>query len=267
LGHLSRKRQGYNGEWREPKLFTIYLLDKEGKTVKSFSPLHDATMGNHEEMFALLEQYLSALPLADADKVVFCGDGAPWIWSDVEDMCQRLALSEKCTVYQVLDYIHAQQNLQQIIDLVAMRVKKKEKIEKKWRTLLWHGSIQRIYQEIYRVLTGRKQKQALKKWKNYFEGNEKRMQYKAFKAASIPCGSGCVESAIRRIINLRLKSSGTFWKRDMAEYFLFLRSQLLSGRWLIFLKNVTRQSARALLNLHDCQTVNLFQPPLSTAPN
>jgi hypothetical protein len=260
-----QKRQGYRGEWREPKLFTIYLLDKQGKGVNSFSPLHDATMGDHQEMFALLERYLTALPLADAARLVFCGDGAPWIWSDVEELCRRMGLSEKCAVYQVLDNIHAQQNLQHIIDLVAMRVKRKEKIEETWRTLLWNGDIQGIYQEICRVLTGRKRSQALKKWQNYFEGNEKRMQYKAFKTANIPCGSGCVESAIRRIINLRLKSAGTFWKRDMAEYFLFLRSQLLSGRWLIFLSNVTRQQARLLLNFHDCQGVELFQPTFANA--
>jgi hypothetical protein len=260
-----QKRQGYKGEWREPKLFTIYLLDKQGKTVKSFSPLHDATMGDHQEMFILLERYLSALPLADAARLVFCGDGAPWIWSDVEDMCRRMGLSETCSVYQVLDYIHAQQNLQDIIDLVAKRVQKKEKITEKWQKLLWSGDIQGIRQEISRLLTGKKQEKALKKWQDYFERNEKRMQYKAFETAFIPCGSGCVESAIRRIINLRLKSAGTFWKRDMAEYFLFLRSQLLSGRWLIFLRNVIRQQARALLNLHDCQDVELFQPAFSDA--
>ena len=134
-----------------------------------------------------------------------------------------------------------------IIDLVASRVQKKEKIAQKWRRLLWNGNIRGLQQEINRVLTGKKQEKALKKWRDYFESNEKRMQYKAFKAASIPCGSGCVESAIRRVINLRLKSAGTFWKRDMAEYFLFLRSQLLAGRWFIFLRNVIRQQARGLV--------------------
>jgi len=226
-----QKRQGYKGEWREPKLFTIYLLDKQGKIVKSFSPLHDATMGDHKTMFALLARYLSALSLADAARLVFCGDGAPWIWSGVEELCRRMGLPETCSVYQVLDYIHAQQNLQEMIDLVARRIQKKEKIAEKWQ--------------------------------DYFESNAKRMQYKAFKAACIPCGSGCVESAIRHIINLRLKSAGTFWKRDMAEYFLFLRSQLLSGRWLIFVRNVIRQQARILSNFHDCQDVELFQPALS----
>lgn len=252
-----QKRQGYHGEWREPKLFTIYLQDNEGKPVKDFAPLHDATMGNHEEMYALLECYLSALPLADVRRLVFCGDGAPWLWSGVEALCARMGLNETVEVYQVLDFIHAQQNLQTILDLVSARVRQKEKVEEKWRQLLWNGDIAGLKEEIERLLTGNKQAQALKKWQNYFQGNEKRMQYKRFKDAAIPCGSGCVESAIRRIINMRLKSAGTFWTREIAEFFLFLRSQLLSGRWQIMLRNLTRQHALDLLKSHTDPAPNL----------
>ncbi len=258
-----QKRQGYNGEWREPKLFTMYLLDEQGETAKAFKPVHDATMGNHEELFTLLNRYLSALPVAEASRLVFCGDGAPWIWSGVEALCRQLNLPECCSVYQVLDYTHAKQNLQDIIDLVSKKVQEKEKIATKWQTLLWQGDIDALQAEISRVLTGRKETSALKKWRTYFEKNAHRMQYETFKTACIPCGSGCVESAIRRVINLRLKSAGTFWKRETAEHFLFLRSQLISGRWSIFLKNVIRQSARALLNLAKCLDVELFQPALS----
>ena len=258
-----QKRQGYSGEWREPKLFTIYLLDKQGQVVKSWNPIHDATMGNHEELFALLTQYLSALPLTDAARLVFCGDGATWIWSDVEKLCRQMGLPEICPVHQVLDYIHAQQNLGEIIDLVPKCVQKKHKIATKWQKLLWDGDIQAIKTAIDRVLTGRKREQARKKWRDYFASNKARMQYKAFKAAAIPCGSGCVESAIRRVINLRLKAAGTFWKRDMAEFFLFLRSQLISGRWRIFLRNALRQQARAWFNFHDGQDLQRFQPTLS----
>ena len=74
------------------------------------------------------------------------------------------------------------------------------------------------------------------------------MAYAKLKAMKMPIGSGAVESAIRRVINLRLKAPGTFWTRDMAEYFLFLRSQLLSGRWDIVLTNIARQTAKLLVN-------------------
>ena len=65
------------------------------------------------------------------------------------------------------------------------------------------------------------------------------MRYQHFKQQGLPVGSGHVESAIRRVINLRLKAPGTFWKEDRAEYFLFLRAQFISGRWLIFRRSST----------------------------
>ena len=213
-------------------------------------------------MFALLERYLSALPLADISRIVFCGDGAPWIWADVEALCVKMGLEKLCPVYQVLDYTHAQQNLQELIDLVPTSVRKKEKLDKQWRDLLLSGDIHGLRQEIDRLLTGRKHKQALKKWQSYFAGNAQRMRYETFKEANIACGSGCVESAIRCIINMRLKSAGTFWKRDMVEAFLFLRSQLLSGRWTIFLRNVVRQAARAWHRRHSAYNLHAFLHPL-----
>jgi hypothetical protein len=55
-----------------------------------------------------------------------------------------------------------------------------------------------------------------------------------------------VESAIRRVINLRLKGAGTFWTRQMGECMLFLRSQLLSGRWQVMLHNLTTKVTKQL---------------------
>ncbi|MCP4750053.1 MAG: hypothetical protein GY866_04120 [Proteobacteria bacterium] len=46
----------------------------------------------------------------------------------------------------------------------------------------------------------------------------------------MPTGSGTVESAIRRVINLRVKSAGMFWKRENAEKMIFLRSIVLTGK-------------------------------------
>jgi hypothetical protein len=42
-----QKRQGYQEEWKEPKLFTIYLLDAQGQVVKDFTPLYDGTREDH----------------------------------------------------------------------------------------------------------------------------------------------------------------------------------------------------------------------------
>ncbi len=55
------------------------------------------------------------------------------------------------------------------------------------------------------------------------------MQYAAFEDAGIPTGSGAIESAIRRIVNMRMKSNGMFWLEVNAEGMLLLRSYLKSG--------------------------------------
>src|SRR5690606_17900020 len=76
-----------------------------------------------------------------------------------------------------------------------------------------------------------KKKAFTKKFTNYFKDNEKRMQYKSEQAANRPVGSGHVESAIRRIVNMRIKAPGSFWEPARAEAILFLRSKLLYGQW------------------------------------
>jgi hypothetical protein len=237
------KRQGYHSDWREPKLFTIYVTNAEGEIVREVPPFHDATLGDHEVMFAVLEQYLRALDLAAVQRVVFCGDGAPWIWADVEALIERLGLEAACT-HQVLDYTHAKQNLHQILAWLPKRLRT-PKVERRWKALLWRGDIAGLGQAIAQTFVSKRgRKKALAKWQSYFAANTPRMQYERFEQQGLPCGSGSVESAIRRVINLRLKAPGTFWTEAMAECFLFLRAQLVSGRWAIMLANITAATAK-----------------------
>ena len=46
-----------------------------------------------------------------------------------------------------------------------------------------------------------------------------------------PIGSGAVESCIRRVVNLRMKSPSTFWDEENAEGIMHLRALYKSGRW------------------------------------
>ena len=47
----------------------------------------------------------------------------------------------------------------------------------------------------------------------------------------MPCGSGAIESGIRRVINLRLKSNAMFWKGKNAESMLQIRSHVIPDQW------------------------------------
>ena len=143
-----------------------------------------------------------------------------------------------------MDYTHAKQNLQKIVSLV--KANKQASAMKKWKELLWHGKIAELKQSIIETITHKSHREsALNKFADFFESNAKRMQYARFTEYDLPTGSGHVESAIRRVINLRLKAPGTFWLKEMAECFLYLRSQLISGRWNIFMSNLTSQIRHA----------------------
>ncbi len=127
---------------------------------------------------------MTARDLSRVGRLVFWGDGGPWIGSSVESLCEALDIDPE-KIAQVLDYTPAKQN--EIVDLVP-ESKQPENIAKKLKKLLWNGDIQGIHECICHVLKGQA-------------------------------------------------------KKERADYFLFLRSQLLSGRWLTFIQNVSRKWA------------------------
>ncbi len=74
----------------------------------------------------------------------------------------------------------------------------------------------------------------------YLEKHEKRMQYADYKADNLMCGSGIIESGVRRIINLRFKNTSAFWDKPTVEKLYFLRAALLSKRWDTVIQNLVK---------------------------
>ena len=234
----SPKRKGYHTDWREPTQIVIQWLDADGKKCKDIAPIYDATMEDTDAAFDLLAKHLRELGCDHAAMVVFCADGARKYWSRFCGLAEQLDLKAHL---EIIDYTHAKQNLEEILDKLPKNIppEKLKAIRENWKDLLWRGDIAELGAEIRcHIKSRKKRKQALTKYKNYFLDNYRRMQYASFKHIGLPTGSGCVESAIRRVINLRLKSPGIFWKRKTAETMLFLRSALLCGRWKIMLNNL-----------------------------
>jgi hypothetical protein len=62
-------------------------------------------------------------------------------------------------------------------------------------------------------------------------GEAGHMDYPMYSLSGLPLGSGSIESAMRRVVNQRLKGNGIFWKPDNAECLLAIRSSILSHRW------------------------------------
>jgi len=107
---------------------------------------------------------------------------------------------------------------------------------KKHRRQLLYGKIKEVIASICKVCRGRKNKK-LRSEKNYFVRNPKRRQYDLISKMGLPIGSGAMESAIRRVVNLRLKGASMYWLEETAEAMLLLRPFYKSGRWDM-LKNI-----------------------------
>jgi len=102
---------------------------------------------------------------------------------------------------------------------------------RKIKKLMFNGCIDKIALKAKKLFKVRSNSPIMKKIKSYFLSDKQRMQYHSVKNNNMPIGSGCIESAIRRVINLRLKSPGSFWRLNFAETILYLRAQMLYGRW------------------------------------
>ena len=219
---------GYETPWREPKLFVIYTIDKEGRPEPLLLPICDGTMGDCDAVMRMLLGYLKMLGAHEAKELVIAGDGAKWIWERTGELVRQLGISCK-RVTEVIDWFHAVEVLHEIASVKKWSSKQGETWLNRVIRLLNKGEIERLLPEIDKLTVGRRARE-IGKHRDYFERNKKRMRYRDFKSARIPRGSGAIESAIRRVVNMRMKGCGTFWLVQNAEGMLMLRSYLKAGR-------------------------------------
>lgn len=226
------KRHGFHANWREPKMFTIYTLDEKGFKQKNSPSFCDATIANPDAVFDLLAAELYRNSVKDALELVFISDGAPWIWNRLDTLTKQLGIPGG-NVHKILDFSHAVQHLYSIADLLpSLGGKRKKRWVKKMKNLL-KESADEFLAELSLAVGGTRNKKLSAEY-NYFYKNKEHIRYNEFVQRKLPIGSGSVESAIRRVINLRLKGAGMFWLKENAEGFLHLRCQTKSGNWDTF---------------------------------
>ena len=230
----------YETPWHEPKLFVIHIIDEEGKIEKAELPIYDCVLDNCDVCFNLLEQYLKRLNIKEAKEVQFISDGAQWIWARVKPMLLKLKVKKE-VITETVDYYHAVEHLSALIDTLPKSIKsqKGEKLFKQLKDFLWKGEITQILSVI--KSTCKKIGGNMLRELTYFLKNEKRMMYEKYRDLKLLCGSGIVESAIRRVINLRFKCPSSFWNEDNLEGLIYLRAILLSKRWSIMINNLNNQ--------------------------
>lgn len=215
----------YDAPWREPKLLTVYVVNDEGEVDEDYRAVYDGTLGDCDVLFSMLLGYLKAVGAKEASELIFLGDGAKWIWERTDKLVTELGI-DAARVTQVIDWCHAVQTLHEIADARShWKTGEQEQWIRRAKGRLHAGDIDDVLSLIDELAVGRGAK-AVSMHRDYFARNHARMQYSSFKGACIPIGSGAIESAIRRVINMRMKSNGMFWLEANAQGMLLLRSYL-----------------------------------------
>ena len=224
------RHRKFKTPWKEPRVMSVYVLDDEGNRDPSAQVFLDGTMGDAEATLALMVGHLRLLGAHLAEQVVLVADGAEWIWERAHRLRQAVGIEpERWT--EVLDWYHAVEHLHGV---AAIPKDWKDDERKAWirraKRHLHLGRVDQVLEDIDTLRVGRRAKE-IAKGARYFVNNADRMRYADFRAAAVPSGSGGVESAVRRVINQRMKGNSRFWLPERAEGMLHLRSHLKAGRW------------------------------------
>jgi hypothetical protein len=167
---------------------------------------------------------------------VFIGDGAKWIWNLVERYYPDAT--------QILDWYHASQYLYKIAE-EAFDVESDE--YKKWiektKAWLWEGRIPHLITECERFADQAATSKVACAAVTFYTNNINRMDYARFRKEGYFIGSGTIESAAKRLGELRLKEAGARWTCDGAVFTAKARAAWLSDQWEPI---VARRSSRVL---------------------
>jgi hypothetical protein len=164
--------------------------------------------------------------------IAFVADGASWIWDRIPAIV-RLGGLEGVTVHEVLDCCHAAHHISLALAAIGMNDQERMPLYREHRTLLRNGQWRRVVEELTGLAEIYPENEKIRTEIAYLSkhGEAGRLKYPTFRALGLPLGSGAIESSIRRVINLRLKGNGIFWREENAEEMLQVRAQVITNRW------------------------------------
>jgi len=231
-GKSKKQKRRYKGQWREPKLLTIFEIDENGQMVRKSRARIDGTFKGPDELMELLAMHLHRLGAAQAEVVVFVSDGAPWIWDRLDWVVKRVGLSSKKVAY-ALDWCHALHHVGLALAAVGLPADEHRRVFKKLRKWLKKGEAAAVLNELERLGEQHDVLEAMATPVAYLDKHLEagHLEYDDLQSRGLPIGSGAIESAIRRVINQRLKGNGLMWCEGNAEGMLLLRAAALTGRW------------------------------------
>jgi len=161
-----------------------------------------------------------------ADKIVFLGDGAIWLW--------ELKRVNFPNAIEILDLFHALEHVDELCKGLFPSASEAKEKTTTWFEMLKNDEVAGV------IAAARKRllelgplpaENTLETQIGYFERNQHRMLYKTYREAGLFYGSGVIEAGCKAVIGQRLKNSGMFWTESGATSVINLRCALKGNRW------------------------------------
>jgi hypothetical protein len=207
--------------WREQCVGAVYTAQPTRTHLRSQAASYTTELGSRTRFSQQLWLEAQRRGLAQAQRVVFIGDGAQWLWETAHDLFPQ--------ALQILDWYHASS----YVWAVAQEMHPKDAIAaRQWAeehlALLAHSQTNHLLDHLQDLApTLPAARTAL----TYLTNNRSRLDYARYRQLGLQIGSGTIESACNHLIGARLKQAGMRWKSDNARRVGKLRARLKSGRW------------------------------------
>jgi hypothetical protein len=184
--------------------------------------------------------HLINLGINQAKQVLLIADGAEWIWIHIPPILSRLGCPSE--TYQLFDFYHVTEHLQIFADAAFREENSRKLWFKKARLTLKKGNALALIKQMDELIaqaTGERRRTMISQREYLLRAyREKRLDYAKVLDKKLPIGSGAIESLIRQVVNLRIKSPSKFWLKNHAEIMLYLRCQWMAGSWNNFCNSI-----------------------------
>jgi hypothetical protein len=183
-----------------------------------------------------------------AEQIVILGDGANWIWNRIAAMFPRKKTTE------ILDFYHASEYVWDAAKVVfGPETPKTQEWGETYCHLLKHEGPSCVLAALRKLTPVEKtQPEQVTQAITYFENQRSRMDYPTYVEQGLQMGSGSAESAVNRVVGMRINQTGMRWEAERAEAVAHVRTAILSNRWDVFWADFSppaRQYQRKVLPL------------------
>ena len=222
-GRLNTKREG----WKEPKVAVLFSDNDRMAISKDRGELirkeYVATMEPIERFQQLVWEAGLRWGAYKAMKIVVLGDGAEGFQKRLEELYPE--------ALQILDWYHAAEHLWEVgRELYGVGTSETERWVKPFLDTLRAGGVENVIALLEELRPTRTESaEKVEELIGYYKSNRGRMSYDKYEAAGYFIGSGAVESAVKNVVNIRMKGCGMKWDHDRADRLLSSRARYLSS--------------------------------------